>query len=324
MSSDATIGVDLGGTHLRSALADSFGRIMASRKAAVNIHMGAGAAVSLLIAECRALAGHAQSHAMNLRAIGLGVAGKIDAEAGVVLFSPNLRQMEGYPLVSSLAKAMGVPVVMENDANAFGLGEAFAGAGKGLSNWIGVTLGTGVGGCLVLGGRLWHGDGLGFSGEIGHTAILEDGPPCACGLKGCLESLASGSALVRGAGELISGGKATSGRLYDLWRDGNLSAMAIYECATAGDPWAQSLFVRMGRALGISLGNLFTVLGIRHAVIGGGVSAAWDQFIGPVKESLAGSMSMLAPGDAVILKSRLGDSAALIGAARLAFESVNR
>jgi glucokinase len=210
---------------------------------------------------------------------------------------------------------------LENDTCVFGIGENWVGAGREISNWVGLTLGTGVGGCLILEGKLWNGDNLGFVAEIGHLIIDPEGPPCACGLKGCLEAHAAGRALLEFVADAASKGALTSGPLYELWNDGKLNARGVYQCAEAGDSTAQKGFARMGWALGLALANLFTVLGICHAIIGGGVSAAWDQFIEPLNKSLAEHSSMLNVADAVIQRSSLGDDAALLGAARLALHS---
>ena len=207
---------------------------------------------------------------------------------------------------------------MENDANVFGLGESFTGAARGVRNWVGITLGTGTGGCLFLNGKLWEGDGLGFSAEIGHMIVEPGGPACPCGSKGCLEAFASARALVSGARRAVQEQKFEEGPLHALEKEGKLSAQTIYECAEKGDPTALALFDKMGWALGICLANVFSALGIRRAVIGGGVSSAWDLFIGSLEKALAKNCSMLDPGLALVMQSRLGNDAALIGAALLA------
>ncbi|MFP5213663.1 MAG: ROK family protein [Acidobacteriota bacterium] len=316
------IGVDIGGTHLRTALVDGSGKILVRRRTKTEIRLGPEHASRKLAEECEALVREAERLGGRVASVGLGVAGKIDPRRGLVVFSPNLPSMRDYPLGGELHERLKLPVVMENDANVFGLGEGWVGSARGIGNWIGVTLGTGVGGCLVLNGRLWQGDRLGFVGEIGHMVIRHAGPQCVCGLRGCLEAHASGRALVEGVGEAVSGGRLSSGPLFNLYRSGGLDAAAVYRFASEGDPLALSLFRRMGEALGQSLAGLFTFLGIRHAVVGGGVSAGWDLFIGPLRESLVEHASMPEPGDMIVLRSRLGDDAALIGAARLAGEAV--
>ena len=320
MANEMVIGVDLGGTHMRTALVDSRGTILRRRKTATDISSGVQQTAQRLIAECRVQTDAARELGGRVVGIGLGVAGKVDHQRGWVIFSPNLPAMRDYPLGPEIANSLGVAVLIENDANVFGIGESWVGAGRGISNWVGLTLGTGVGGCLILGGSLWNGDCLGFAAEIGHLIIHPEGPPCACGLNGCLEAHASGSALLRFVAEAAATGELSSGALYELWHDGKLDAHAIYQCSVAGEAVAQKAFGRMGWALGLGLANLFTVLGIRTAILGGGVSAAWGQFIEPLKESLADHSSMLVVADAVIRKSALGDDAALLGAARLALQ----
>lgn len=321
MGSEMVIGVDLGGTHLRTALVDSTGKILRRRKTTADIVLGAAHATRKLVAECEAQSEAARDFAGRVIGIGLGVAGKVDPLRGWVIFSPNLPAMRNHPLGPELGERLGVPVLLENDANAFGIGESWAGAGQGIPNWIGLTLGTGVGGCLILDGRLWNGDHLGFAGEIGHMIVQPEGPACACGLKGCLEAHASGSALLAFVADAVSRGTLTGGPLYELWHRGQLDARGVYHRAAAGDPVARQGFQRLGWALGLALANLFTVFGLRHAIIGGGVSTAWDQFIEPLHRSLAEHSSMLNVPDAVILRSTLGDDAALLGAARVALRA---
>lgn len=314
------IGIDIGGTHLRSALVDSSGQILSQLKSEIRIDLGAAAASEKLAAQCLEHIRFADGIGCPSKAIGLGVAGKIDKAEGRVLFSPNLPQMNGYLIGPALRERTGLPVFMENDANVFGLGENRAGIAKGIENWIGITMGTGTGGCLFLNGKLWEGDRLGFSAEIGHMIIEPGGPVCACGSRGCLESFASAGALVKGAARMAAQDGPGCGPLYALWKENHLNAVSIYECARCGDPTANGLFRKMGWALGLALANVFTLLGIRHAVIGGGVSAAWDLFIGPLEENLSGTISMMSPGSAAVMRSELGDRAALVGAAGLASE----
>ena len=320
MGNEIVIGVDLGGTHMRTALIDRSGNILRRQRTATDISHGVEQTTQRLIAECRAQMVAAGEFGGTIAGIGLGVAGKVDHKRGWVIFSPNLPAMRDYPLGPEIERSLGLPVLMENDANAFGSGESWVGAGRGIPNWVGLTLGTGVGGCLILHGKIWNGDDLGFAGEIGHLIVHPEGRQCACGLKGCLEAHASGSALLHFVTDAANKGALTSGPLYELWNNGKLNAREIYHCSVAGDAVAKKAFSRMGWALGLALANLFTVLGIRTAIIGGGVSAGWDQFIEPLRKSLADHSSMLVVADAVIQKSALGDDAALLGAARLVLE----
>jgi glucokinase len=314
------LGVDIGGTHMRLAMVDEQGRVLHHLKEKTLIQEGAGQTAERLRDECRAFIGQAAAEGSRVVAMGLGVAGKIDRIRGKVLFSPNLPALNGYPLATELQRELGIPVVLENDANAYGLGEHWARRGQGIANWIGLTLGTGVGGCLILEQRLWRGDDLGCVAEIGHMIVDPQGPRCACGARGCLEAHASARALWQSVGQAVARGELTAGPLFEHWQARALDAAAVYSCAQQGDELARRLFDRMGWALGLALANLFTVLGIRHAIIGGGVSAAWDLFIGPLRRSVEEHCMMMPVQNLLIQRSLLGDEAALLGAARLAWQ----
>ncbi|MCU0587105.1 MAG: ROK family protein [Syntrophobacteraceae bacterium] len=323
MESDLLIGGDIGGTHMRLALVTPDGEILHQSREATLVRAGAADVVGRLALQCREMMEEGRRAGGRARAVGLGVAGKIDRRAGAVLFSPNLPTMNGFPLAGELGRALVLPVFLENDADVFGVGESLLGAGRGIPHWIGVTLGTGVGGCLILGGKLWRGDDLGFCGELGHMVIDPGGPLCACGLRGCLEAHASSSALKQGVRDAVNGGRLRKGILHEACLTGELTSELICQEARLGDDLSRDLFHRLGWSLGLALAGLFSVLGLRHAVIGGGVCSGWDLFIGPLMESLTHHSSMLDPGQAVIRRGELGDEAALAGSARLAWARIS-
>lgn len=344
MTKDLAIGIDIGGTNMRCALVDPEGKIVRQTRTASGAAFEARETAGRLIAECRSLVTEASASGARVRAVGLGVAGRIERESGRIVLSPNLPRMNGYALAPELADALGTPVVMENDADCFGIGESLLGAGRSIANWVGLTLGTGVGGCLIFGGRLWRGDHMGGAGELGHMVIVPGGRTCLCGARGCLEAYASGRALVEGMregglGDVVGGGReagpegitpenARGPELIDARSafdrvDEEVAAQNVHRLALQGDPLAQELFRRLGWAIGLALSNLFTALGVRHAIIGGGVSAGWDRFIGPLMESLAGHATMFDGRDAVVRRGALGDEAALLGAALAAWGRVD-
>jgi glucokinase len=312
----ASLGIDLGGTNLRAALVDQAGKVLDLRLEQA-ADLDPQAVLEKLVFCCRQLIGSGVARGFKVVSAGLGVAGKIDSSKGLVVFSPNLPNLNGYRLGQNLEDALQLPVFTANDADVFGLGESFAGAARGFANWVGIVLGTGAGGCLFFDGKLWEGDHLGFCAEIGHMIVEPGGPACPCGSKGCLESFASARALVDGAKRALSARKITEGPLRELEKTGKLSARAIFECAQNGDTLCLELFEKMGWALGLTLANLFSALGIRRAVIGGGVGGAFELFIGPLEKTLAANCSMLGRQRPRIVRGLLGDSAALIGAARL-------
>jgi glucokinase len=317
------LGTDIGGTHMRLAVVDEQGAALHHLRRKTLIAEGAKVTSGRLMQGCQELMDWSRDRGCQVQAIGLGVAGRIDASQGKVLFSPHLPEMNGYPLGLELRERFKLPVVLENDANVFGIGEQWAGAGRDVRNWVGLTLGTGVGGCLILEGRLWQGSGLGSAGELGHMVIDPRGPRCACGVRGCLEAHASQSALLQGVHQAIAARALTEGPLLDHYRAGALDAATIYACAQAGDSLALELFQRMGWALGLALASLFSALGICHAIIGGGVSAGWDAFIEPLHASLAEHISMVPVDMVSIQRAQLGDDAALLGAARLAWQNLD-
>jgi glucokinase len=237
--------------------------------------------------------------------------------------SPNLPGWEEYPVREEIERRLSTTVVLENDANAATLGEKWLGAGAAVSDMCMLTLGTGVGGGLVLHGRIWHGM-MGMAGELGHINVDADGPSCGCGSRGCLEQYASALAVKRMAAEAAAGGKAP--RLARALNDDpEFNAKSVYHLAVAGDGPAQEVFHRVGIALGIAIAGLVNIFNLPMYVIGGGVSSAWDAFA-PVMLETARSYSYIhrltsnsgnTNKTTVITRALLGSDAGLIGAARL-------
>nr|HID58511.1 ROK family protein [Desulfobacterales bacterium] len=304
MTTSVVIGVDLGGTNTKLGVIDSRGKILIRRQFSTQTYTTGEALADALCRALYSLKNECERTNYHCKAIGLGVAGRLSADG--VRFSPNVPQLNHFPLLTYLKEILRLSIAMDNDANCFGLGENWLGAGKDIRNWLGMTLGTGIGGCLILNNRLWHGDNLGMVGEIGHMVVYPHGAQCACGSIGCLEAVASGGGLVRAYQTGICQVKATP-------KD-------IYLAARSGDAFACRLFEEMGVALGIAISNAFNLLGIHTAVIGGGVSAAWELFISPLKKTLERVNHMLTGTKPDIRIAQLGADAALYGAAQLAWE----
>jgi glucokinase len=218
-----------------------------------------------------------------------------------------------------LAKRLPWPVALDNDANLFAWGEATMGAGQGEKNLLGITLGTGVGGGLVLGGKLWQGS-RGTAAEIGHMTIEQGGERCNCGNRGCLETLASATWTVKWTAAQLAAGEESV--LQPLWRQNprELTARRIYQAAAGGDRLAQQAFGRVGRALGLAIAGVVHLLGIPLIILGGNFAQAWDQFIGPLEAELDNRLTFFPRAELRLRPAVLGDNAGLLGAARLAWD----
>jgi len=316
------IGVDLGGTNLRIAAVDGTGKILEKITTGTEVARGRDRVIDEMCAAILDLTGKHQIWG-RLEGIGVGVPGIIDLETGMVHASPNLPGWEEYPVREEIERRLSTTVVLENDANAATLGEKWLGAGAAVNDMCMLTLGTGVGGGLVLHSRIWHGM-MGMAGELGHINVEANGHPCGCGSRGCLEQYASALAVKRMAAEAAAGGNAPR-LVRALNDDPEFNAKSVYQLAVAGDGPAQEVFHRVGTALGIAIAGLVNIFNLPMYVVGGGVASAWDAFA-PVMLETARSYSYIhrltsnsghANKTTVITRALLGSDAGLIGAARL-------
>lgn len=313
------IGVDLGGTNLRIAAVDEGGKLLEK----ITTDTGVARPRDEVIAEmCRAIQTLAKKRESDgkLAGVGVGVPGIIDLGSGTVRESPNLPGWHDYPVREEVERRLGTRVILENDANAAALGEKWLGAGREVDDLCMITLGTGVGGGIVLGGRIWHGM-TGMAGELGHITVEPEGPPCGCGNRGCLEQSASAKAIERMAREAAASGNAPALARATAERD--FSSETVCQLAESGDAAAREIFGRVGRALGIVLAGLVNTFNLPMYVIGGGVADAWEMF-SPVmleevrKRSFVYAATSAGKHATVITRARLGSDAGLYGAARLA------
>ncbi len=245
--------------------------------------------------------------------IGLGSPGPLDRETGTVLETPNLG-WRNFPLRDLIANSIGLPAALDNDANAATLGEWWQGAARGVDNVLGVTLGTGIGGGLVLNGEVYHG-ASDVAGEIGHTTIDSNGRKCACGNYGCLEAYASGPAIAARAVEGLHAGAPSL--LPDLV-DGDvdrITAAHVSEAIIAGDTYAAEVMRDTAKFLGIGVANLVNILNPEMIVISGGVTRAGDHLFGPLRSEVRKRAFKVASDACKIVPSDLGDTAGVIGAA---------
>jgi glucokinase len=302
---DFSIGVDLGGTNLRIAAVSTTGHLLEKVSLGTN-SAGPDHVVDEMCDAIRRLSDQYRNGGRMLGA-GIGIPGIIDLEAGIVRKSANLPGWSGYPVRAEIERRLGTRIFLENDAKVAALGEKWLGAGRDVNDMAMITLGTGIGGCIILNGRIFHGMN-GMAGEFGHVTIEPNGVPCGCGNHGCAERYASATAIVRMAREAIAAGEAPS--LAQVSSDPEFGPQLIYKLAMQGDEAARHIFHRFGSALGIMLAGLTNVLNLEMYVIGGGVSRGWDAFAPRMFEELR-ERSLIyaatAPQDGV--KTKLGASA---------------
>jgi glucokinase len=331
-----SIGVDLGGTNLRIAAVDEQGALIEKVTLGTKVSLGRDHVIDDMCDAIQRM-GEKYRNSAPLLGIGIGVPGIIDMQTGVVRESPNLPDWVDYPARAAIEERLKTVVILENDANVAALGEKWLGAARDYSDVAILTLGTGVGGGLVLGGAIWRGAN-GMAGEFGHTTVEPDGHPCGCGNRGCLEQYASASAVVRMAREAIANDGA-SALARTAHSDPEFSAKSIYNLAIQGDEDARRIFRSVGRCLGIVLSSLVNSLNLPIYVIGGGVSSAWEAFAPSIFEELrrrsivyaataphdssahkegASAHVVAGPGHkTIITRALFGSDAGLYGAARL-------
>jgi len=298
---------DLGGTHLRAATVDQEGRIHSRFKQNTPQVADANAIVDAIVSAVREF-----QKAAEISAVSLVVPGTVKVEEGAVVKAPNLPCLDGFPLAAALTDQLDLPAILENDANAAAVGEMWQGAAVGCHTIICVTLGTGVGGGIILDGKLWRGVD-GSAAEIGHMCVDPfGGVACTCGSRGCLEVFASATAIVRMTRE-------ASPRYPDSVLQGNedRTAEMIFEAGQQGDELALEIFRRMGVYLGIGIANLINILNPEIIVIGGGVVNGWELFEKHMHQQVEERAFPLLR--VKIARAKCGDDAGLLGAARLAF-----
>jgi glucokinase len=295
-----SIGIDLGGTNLRVAAIDEAGKMM--RKISGGSHLSAGrdAVVGDMVTSIRAL--RQEFGADGLAGVGVGSPGFINMETGVVTGAPNLPGFDNFALRGAIESALGGAVILENDANAAALGEKWMGAGRDCDDLVLFTLGTGVGGGIIIGGKILHGF-MGMAGELGHMTVAPNGNPCGCGNQGCLEKHASATSVTAMARMLGLGAELTSEDVYRL--------------AIGGNEKAQAVFGAMGQALGIALATMINALNLPLYLLSGGVLGAWDQFAPTMLEECRRRSFTFRNSKTRIEKATLGSEAGLYGAAHL-------
>ena len=310
---EIVIAADLGGTNLRMAAIDREGKILHRVRRATPRSERADEIVSLI---CEAAAECLENlkHKGKVLAIAAAVPAILNIEDGIILKAPNVPSLNGFRFSKALENALNLPCVLENDANAAAVGENWLGASKDFKNSIMVTLGTGIGGGIIIEGNVLRGAD-GTAGEIGHICVEPHGVPCGCGSRGCVEQYASATAIVRIARELESSYPKSG-----LPEKSKLSSLEIYEAGLGGDELALEVFRQQGFYLGIVLAGLINVLNTEVIVIGGGAAAGSDLFAPQMHEQIRQRAYREPSERAKIVRAALGDDAGILGAARLVFK----
>ena len=316
-----TVGVDIGGTKVAAGVVDADGQVLERLRAETPDKSKSPQVVEGLIVDLVL----ELADRWDLRAVGIGAAGFVDSTRGSVLFAPHL-SWRSEPLRDAVARRLRIPVVVENDANSAAWAEWRYGAAQGEEHLVCITLGTGIGGAMLVEGAIQRGK-FGLAGEFGHMQVVPGGHRCECGNRGCWEQYASGRALVREARELaVADSPVAQGLLDRIDRDVSMiTGPLVTEAAKDGDPAACELFEEVGRWLGVGIANLAAALDPGLFVIGGGVSEAGELLLSPARDAYARQLTGRGfRPEARIVRAALGNDAGLIGAADLARQVARR
>jgi len=315
--SDATIGIDVGGTGVRAVA------VFADGRRAGKVHRAPlksrersevlGRVVDVVAQATAEIPG-------RVAGIGVGLPAFLELPEGVVHLAPNLPELNGWRAADELESALKCPVALENDANAAAFGEHWLGVGEGRDPFLLLTLGTGVGGGIVLGGEVLHGK-RGMAAELGHVTVYHDGAPCGCGARGCLEAHASATAIVRMFMEATA--RMEEAAFRDVYGPRErITAQEVAELAARGDGPAFTAFAQAGTALGIAIGTLVHVFDPAAVALGGNVAASWELLFPSLWEELTARMALSLREGFAILPAALGTDAGAVGAAGLAWKQV--
>ncbi len=316
------LALDFGGTKLAAGLVDWHrGEILRQVRCGTTMKRGAGGQITDMLALVHGMA-LSTSEEAALASIGVSFGGPVDATAGIVLQSHHIEGWDNLPLAARLRSEFARPVYMENDANAIALGEYRYGAGRGVDSLVYMTVSTGIGGGVVLGGRLWRG-AHGLAGEIGHTVVRPQGPICTCGNHGCLESLASGQSIARRAREALQAG-GEGERLLGLVdsRPERITAEVVFRAARAGDPLAATVINEVAEDLGLGIAMFCSIVDPARVILGGGVAKAGEQLLAPVRKAFRRYAFPMLVDDVQIVQAAALDDGGLLGAAALVAQAM--
>jgi glucokinase len=318
-----TLGIDLGGSKILTAVVNPRGEILASDESITPATKGHEAIIQSIVDSSHRALEQASGALSEIYAVGVGAPGISNPEAGILFTSPNLPGLRNVLLRDIVQEKLGKKAFLINDANAAALGEFYFGAAQGAHNFIYITLSTGIGGGIVIDGKIYTG-AIGTAGEVGHMTIDDNGPICNCGNKGCWETLASGTALARVAKHRIKEGVSTSILEYAGGDLEKVTAQVIHSAAEQGDRLAKQLIARTGYYVGVGLANLINIFNPELIVIGGGLSNIGDMLLKPAFKT-AGERAYKEAFQAVRFASAgLGGNSGVLGAAAFALREMRK
>jgi len=320
---DLILGIDLGGTKILTAVTDSQGNMLSREHSITPASKGRETVIQSILDSAHSALKQAGIAISEIFAIGIGAPGISNPETGILFTSPNLPGWQDVPLRDIIQSRLGKKAFLINDANAAALGEFYFGAARGARNFIYITLSTGIGGGIVIDGKIYSG-AIGAAGEVGHMTIDDNGPICNCGNRGCWETLASGTALAREARQQIKEGVRTSILEYAEGDIEKVTAQVIHSAAEQGDSLAKELIARTGYYVGVGLANLINIFNPELIVIGGGLSNIGDMLLKPAFKT-AGERAYKEAFQAVRFASaELGRNSGVLGAAAFGFREMRK
>ncbi len=317
-SNTSAIGIDVGGTEIKGGLVTSDGHVVEKQSMPTEVAGGVDHVIGRMEILVEGLRRSATSASLEVEAVSLGMPGTLSRRRGVVIAPPNLPGWRDIPIVARLSSSTGLRVVLDNDANNAALGEYLCGAGRGVRDMVMLTLGTGIGGGIIVDGKLWHGSGEN-AGELGHMIVDAEGRVCKCGQTGCLEAYASASSTAARASELVASGEASSLKAI-VDGGGTIDCRDVVEAAKAGDVVASRVWDATCRYLAVGCINIRHILEPERIVLAGGMSAAGEFLRRPVVEAMAVLTSGMLGEPPDVLIAELGNDAGFVGSALSVFQ----
>ncbi|MEN6371236.1 MAG: ROK family protein [Armatimonadota bacterium] len=313
------VGVDLGGTNVRAAATTRDGKIVGEGRVPSLATEGVDVTVGQIIKSIRLAVTSADIDLSQVAGVGMGVPGWHNSKEGITMWSPNFKDWHGVQLLMPIKEELGLPVFMGNDVNVAALGEYKFGAGRNVSTLVMLTLGTGIGGGIILDGKLWVGAND-SAAEIGHTIVLPDGPLCSCNRYGCLESLAGRDAIIKRAARKIQLGRPSMLIRDEDWLLWSITPADISKAAEAGDEVAIETMAETAYYVGVGVSNAINLINPEMVIIGGGIAQAGEVLWGPLLRTVEALALKQSRSVCKVVRAELGDDAGIMGGVTLVLQ----